>query len=179
MAAKERELPASFAAGMNTFNKIILPDRDLFSHYEGEHIAIMGQSVMDFDDDPHQLSLRVGANFPDLVLYIPHVVRLNPDHPISNDPEIADYLTESEVYYQQHLRTDVTWLRTHLNAQVAIIGRQVVGEDYSEDQLWTRVWGIYGMVPIFMTKVTEEYPQIMPVSLHMATHSDLSKLADH
>lgn len=155
MASIDRELPETFVAGMDYFNKAILPDRDLFAHYEGEHIAVTDQSVIDFDDDPDQLALRVGANYPSLVLYMPHVVRLNPVHPTSDNPEIPDHMIEAGIYYEQVLQRNSSWLQDHLGIRVSIIGRHIVGEETLMPDLMRKVRAIYGNEPIFMTKVTE------------------------
>lgn len=64
-----------------------------------------------------------------------------------------------ELYYEEILRKDPSWLQDHIGKYVAIVGHQVIGEATESGDLSQNVRAIYGHGPIYMPEVTREYPR--------------------
>lgn len=162
MGLKDRELPASFAAGMDYFNNVLLPDETWFQAHEGEYVAVLENKVRAVTSEPMFLAKIMEERFPDSVVYMPHVVKLSPSSPV-NGNILPSHWLEAEQYYKQILRNDPEWLKTHIGSFVAIIGRQVVDEANVFYKLSDRVRETYGYGAIFMPEVSKEYPRVIQV----------------
>lgn len=159
---EERELPDSFVDGLEYFNTVLLPDQKWFGGHEGRHIAVYSPDEVIIEAaNISYLTDHMKQFYPGTLLYMPHVVRLEMPEPDPISSKWPAHMLEAEQYLVQVLRRNSYWMQIHLGKHVAIIGRQIVGEEDSFHLLSERVRPTYGVGSMLMVHVTTEYPEVL------------------
>lgn len=153
-----RELPASYAAGMKYFDRLAT-DKEWFKTHEGKYVAILDNEVIAVTAEQRALTRIMGELYPGVPLYMPHVVGLS-NHLQALEETLPEHYFQASSYYRKVLRQDSQWVKDHLHSHVAIIGRQVVGEANTFSTLTRNIRPIYGSGFIYMTEVQSSYPRV-------------------